>query len=768
MNADSDQLSPVELLAEEFMDRQQRGDKPTIGEYCDRHPELAEEIREVFEAVAMVEELKPVSQDATGTFGNGVQTATKPSQHVGDYRILREVGRGGMGVVYEAEQESLTRRVALKVLPRSAAGDRNSLRRFQREARAAARMHHTNIVPVFEVGEDDDVVYYAMQLIQGQGLDLVVDDLRHLKSEKSSAPSRDAAFNSPQPESTPAPSLAASLVSGHFEHRSLADSDKPGIGDGGNGSAPKHTPELTETVISAMGSTISAVLPGQSEISTAESNRNAYFISVAQIGLQTSGALSYAHARGIIHRDIKPSNLLLDSAGVVWVTDFGLAKTSDSAMTHTGDILGTLRYMSPERFKGLCDARADVYSLGLTLYEMLVLKPAFSSPDRVKLIDMAINSEPIAPRSIDPRIPRDLETIVLKACDKDAKRRYQSADDMADDLQRFIHDEPVQARRVSPVERLARWSRRNKSLAASLTGLAASSVVIAIGLGVLLAHEANARVTAEAHTVALNNALDELKHERNNAVELVKVRDRALADLQTEKDGADQLVRDKNEALVIAEDAKETAERLALENHRSGYDSAMQTLPLLLSDQRGTTRNEIRDLLKIYDNPQDGLPDLRDHRYYYMKTQLEHSSISYDVPGDGPMSAAFGPGATVFTLSVTGQLHHWGESRDTPLRSFDFTATHGLDVRYAVLSPGGKRAALTTADGWLHLYDLSGFAESNAKPKHLFSRDVGFVMEMEFTHGGAQLAIAATGLKEDLPQLPISLHERPSPPPPRQ
>lgn len=747
MDADSDQMSLVELLAEEFMERQQRGQKPTIGEYCDRHPDLADEIREVFEAVAMVEELKPASQDATGTFGDGVQTATKPLQHVGDYRIMREVGRGGMGVVYEAEQKSLGRRVALKVLPRSAAGDQNSLRRFQREARAAARMHHTNIVPVFEVGEDDDVVYYAMQLIQGQGLDLVVDDLRHLRSEKILKPSRDAAFHSLAPTEFPAHSLAASLVSGHFEQRSLADSDTSE--ESGNDLSKEPAPELTETVISAAGSTVSALLPGKSELSTAQSNCNAYFLSVGQIGLQTAGALSYAHARGIIHRDIKPSNLLLDFAGVVWVTDFGLAKTSDSAMTHTGDILGTLRYMSPERFKGLCDARADVYSLGLTLYEMLALRPAFSSPDRVTLMDMAINSEPTRPRSIDPRIPRDLETIVLKACDKDAKRRYQSADEMADDLQRFIHDEPIQARRVSLVEHFARWSRRNKSLAASLTGLAAALLLIIGGLFIWGNQQSG-----------------------------------LLADLQIQTNKAEDLVRHKNNLMRKEQRAKATAERMAEVNRRRTYDSDVQNAMTLFLDQ-GSMKKEILDLLRFHEEDNEGLPcydevepgepyDLRDHRYYYVKSQLEHAAITYYVRGEELISAAFGPGATVFTLSVTGQLHYWGESRDTPLRSFDFTndlteSENLKDVRYALLAPGGKRAALTTADGSLHVYDLAEFSDSKSEPKQLFSRDVGFVMEMEFTRSAEKLTVAATGLNEDLrrlkkelPHLPVSLDERPS------
>ena len=259
-------------------------------------------------------------------------------------------------------------------------------------------------------------------------------------------------------------------MTGHFECARL-DYSASQDGDDNN-------PALIETVVAAGGSTVSATLPGEGDLSTAEDNRRAYFRSVAEIGHQCAEALSYAHARGIIHRDIKPSNLLLDTNGVVWVTDFGLAKTNDVGLTQTGDILGTIRYMSPERFKGQCDNRADVYSLGLTLYEMLVLKPAYESPDRLKLIDIVTKTEVTTPRSIDSRIPRDLETIVLKACDKDPKRRYQSADDLAEDLQRFLNDEPILARRASPTERVVRWSRRNPWLATAMSVAAAALIAI--------------------------------------------------------------------------------------------------------------------------------------------------------------------------------------------------------------------------------------------------------------------------------------------------
>ncbi len=207
-------------------------------------------------------------------------------------------------------------------------------------------------------------------------------------------------------------------------------------------------------------------------MSVGDSSGGQYYRSVARIGRQTAEALAYAHVRGIIHRDVKPSNLLLDTAGVVWITDFGLAKTQDVALTTTGDIVGTLRYMAPERLQGEGDERADVYALGLTLYELLVLRPAFEARDRLQLVDRIKSEEPPRPRSLDRRIPRDLETIILKAIHKEPKRRYQTAEAMAEDLRRFLANEPIKAKRTSQMERLRLWSRRNPALATLLVVLA--------------------------------------------------------------------------------------------------------------------------------------------------------------------------------------------------------------------------------------------------------------------------------------------------------
>ena len=199
------------------------------------------------------------------------------------------------------------------------------------------------------------------------------------------------------------------------------------------------------------------------------------------IGIQVAEALEYAHHQGTLHRDIKPSNLLLDGQGTVWVADFGLAKASDSDdLTHTGDIVGTLRYMAPERFEGRCDAGSDVYSLGLTLYELLARRPAFNKVDRAELIRQVTCEEPPRLRRLDPTVPRDLETIVHTAIEREPARRYAGAAALADDLRRFLAGRPVRARRISRAEHAWRWCRRNPAAAALVaTVLALCALAVA-------------------------------------------------------------------------------------------------------------------------------------------------------------------------------------------------------------------------------------------------------------------------------------------------
>jgi WD40 repeat protein/Flp pilus assembly protein TadD len=201
---------------------------------------------------------------------------------------------------------------------------------------------------------------------------------------------------------------------------------------------------------------------------------------VARVGVQVAEALAHAHGQGILHRDIKPSNLLLDTRGTVWVTDFGLAKADEGdGLTQTGDIVGTLRYMAPERFGGKSDARSDLYGLGVTLYELLTLRPAFVETDHNQLLQRVLHDEPPRPRQLNPEVPRDLETIVLKAIAREPRQRYASATELAEDLRRFLADRPVRARRVSALERLGRWVRRNPALSAALGVAAALLLAVA-------------------------------------------------------------------------------------------------------------------------------------------------------------------------------------------------------------------------------------------------------------------------------------------------
>jgi WD40 repeat protein/serine/threonine protein kinase len=459
----------LDQLADEFAARYRHGERPSLREYIDRYPDLADEIRELFPALVEIEQGKEDRREADEP------TAVVPSElpeQIGDFRVLREIGRGGMGLVYEAEQVSLGRHVALKVLPGQGLRDPKHLQRFQREARAAAKLHHTNIVPVFGVGEQDGVHYYVMQFIQGQGLDAVLTELQRLRQAPPASAGQQPSAGRPAP-AVSAVAVAQSLLTGQFVVGDQTTSGEHQYRD----RSPEQGTESSPVPASAS----SVHLPGQAKGTSLSGAGRPYCQGVARIGIQVAEALAYANSQGILHRDIKPSNLLLDTRGTVWVTNFGLAKAADSAdLTHTGDIVGTLRDLAPERFQGRADARSDVYALGLTLYELLTLRPAFDASDRNKLVAQVMHAEPLRPRQLCAEVPRDLETIVLKAMDRDPACRYQMAIELAADLQRFLENRPIQARSVTPAERLWRWCRRNPVVAtlATLATLALIAVTL--------------------------------------------------------------------------------------------------------------------------------------------------------------------------------------------------------------------------------------------------------------------------------------------------
>ena len=495
MSDSSADRNPVEELAEEFLARFRRGERPALSEYTSRFPNLASEIRDLFPALVMLEDVRPPAQGDSASIEAVPAANGKKLERLGDYRILREVGRGGMGIVYEAEQESLGRHVALKVLPSQSLLEDRHLQRFQREARAAARLHHTNIVPVFGVGEQDGLHYYVMQFIQGQGLDQVLAVLERLRKGTNTDSFQEPA----RVEMASAAAVANSLLTGVF---ALPTADK---GTGIQSESPK--PEATS---SASSSSSSIHLPGQSAERMADAGQ-LYWHSVARIGIQVADALTYAHGQGTLHRDIKPANLLLDTQGIVWVTDFGLAKAADSEdLTHTGDVVGTLRYMAPERFKSKADARSDVYALGLTMYELLTLRPAFDASERNRLFLQVMSVDPPRPRKLNPAVPRDLETIVLKAAARDPGHRYQSAEEMAEDLRRFTDDKPIRARPVSELEKAWRWCRRNPAMAVLALALLLTLVTGIAGISWKWREAEDRRLDAETEqrkVIAANNVI---------------------------------------------------------------------------------------------------------------------------------------------------------------------------------------------------------------------------------------------------------------------
>jgi tetratricopeptide (TPR) repeat protein/tRNA A-37 threonylcarbamoyl transferase component Bud32 len=385
----TDESDLLDHLADEYARLCRVGSAPSIETYVARHPRIGAKLRRLLSTVQMVERLKrspggPAHEEPT----------TLRLERLGEFHILRELGRGGMGTVYEAVQESLERHVALKVVYHCQL-DEVRLARFRREAQALALLHHTNIVPIYAFGEHEGIPYYAMQLIRGGGLDAI---LRRWRKEGAPPPTERWRF-------------------------------------------------------------------------------------AALVCRQAAEAIHYAHEQGIIHRDVKPSNILIDEHQGVWLTDFGLAKlVGDADLTASGDVIGTLRYLAPEVLCGESGPRTDVYGLGMTIYELATLQPPFGDLAPSSLLQRVSSGEPDRPRKIEPAIPRDLETILLKAIAREPEQRYASAAALADDLRCYLEDRPIQARRATALERAWRWCRRNRVVAA-LSATAAVSLLVAAIVG---------------------------------------------------------------------------------------------------------------------------------------------------------------------------------------------------------------------------------------------------------------------------------------------
>jgi serine/threonine protein kinase len=527
--------SLIARVADEFRESQERGDRPQIEDYAARYPQAADLLRKVLGALELIDLSLPgtASEASRVATGDSLRRAASASGGetvagiLGDFRIVREIGRGGMGIVYEAEQISLGRRVARKMLPFASTLDAKQLQRFKNEAQAAAGLHHTNIVPVYATGCERGVHYYAMQLIEGQTLAALIRDLRQregredrglrvedrgLKNQRG-LKLEDAGSKEKANSFDPAPTASyASPASGN--EKQYQDAKEPTVEDQ---CCQKDT------------------MPEQPRSSIVDSRSAPFFRTVANLGIQAAEALEHAHQLGVIHRDIKPANLMVENCsplaprgrgdggeGVrLWITDFGLAHCQGGCeLTMSGDLLGTLRYMSPEQAlakRVIVDERKDIYSLGVTLYELLTLEAAFPGTDRQEVLRQIAFDDPRPPRRFNKAIPTELETIVLKAMEKNPADRYSTAKKLAEDLQHFLDDKPIRARRPTLVQRFRKWARRHPGIVRT-AGTALAVLILALAVSnVLITQQRNKRDKAlQEKGVALVQKDDALTKAKSN------------------------------------------------------------------------------------------------------------------------------------------------------------------------------------------------------------------------------------------------------------
>ncbi len=740
-------LDPVEPIAEEFLGRCRRGDRPTAAEYAARYPEHAGRILELFPALALLEGLKPAPEDdsslSEARAGRGLPAGGDHSRRIGDYTLLRELGRGGMGIVYEAEHESLKSRMALKVMNPRLQTDRSYRRRFQTEARSAAKLHHTNIVPVFDYGEHDGVCYYAMQCIEGVGLDRVLDDVRRLRAgvaggthPETGVTGRGTAIDVADGKLS---TITRGLLTGRFAASAtvslIAGSDEAETA-AINGGAPLAIP-----VASGGADRSSLARPGEgagsANSSFAGQPEAVYSREIVRLGAQVADALDYAHRQGVIHRDIKPPNLLLDTQGNVWVTDFGLAKLVEGdELSQSRDVVGTLRFIAPERFRGVTNPLGDVYSLGATLYELLTLQPAFAELDQARLIDQINHQPPVRLRHHDHRIPRDLETLVLKALAKDPKDRFATAADLADELRRYLESRPILSRPVGPVERLWRWCKRSPGLAAA----ALVTMILAISTTIAAWVFHNQRDENRKQRDQIRQALVEARNSEARAIEARTDANLRLLDALQSRARAWRFSHRKGqrfESLDALEQAAVIARELRLPPDR--FDQlrneviACMTLP------------DLKETGRVIRQPPGVLTTVFDSTMTRYALRFSDSVLVRRVSDDREVArfeVGFQRGSAVFDLSPDGRYlastHHpnfaltvWDIDRQT-IAVDDPGPVPSLPADF---SPDSRRIAVTHQDGELLVYDLT-----NGQPRRRWPGPAP-VHDLAYRPDGARIAV---------------------------
>lgn len=452
----------VQRLLGQFVQQMRSGTVPDVAEFCAQAGDEASTLEPMLRTLLSLESLR---EAAGKTLTLESFYPVTPPTEIGDFQLIRMLGRGGMGVVYEAIELTLGRRVAIKLLePRHAVNPR-SVKRFLREAQAAARLHHTNILPVFASGEDAGIRYYAMQFVDGCTLSQWIQ--RTVTA---------VALGRKQP-------LTASDLTANIP------ASPPYV--------PAATNEQPQDILERTSTTETRVVVQK---------EGSYYRRVAEIGLQIAEALEHAAAQGVLHRDVKPSNVMLGVDGSVWVMDFGLATVQQAEnLTESGELLGTLRYMAPERLSGQHTLHGDMFGLGMILYELVALRSAYEATERSGLRHQVSQASPTSLRKLDNTVPFDLETIAMKCIAADPRERYRDMQELVRDLRLFFRDRPIASRRTSLVVQGWRWSKRNP-LTALLVGATAVLLMALAGGSMLwaqsLRRERNVALAAEAKAVA--------------------------------------------------------------------------------------------------------------------------------------------------------------------------------------------------------------------------------------------------------------------------
>jgi eukaryotic-like serine/threonine-protein kinase len=625
--------------------------------------------------------------------GDFLETPAWPAEQpipsrLGDYQLVREIDHGGMGVVYEAVQISLHRRVALKILPLANMLDPRQLQRFRNEATAAASLDHPHIVTVFSVGFDQGVHFIAMQYIEGRTLAQLIEQRREMSDPQAMAatpaqageetentlplPSEDLA--SPEPAATgrqEAPAVPAVPRELESQRLEIPDGAAGPLENGDRRSTGKEQNQVSAQDDGSQS-------PFFRKLTTRGGD---FFRLVAELGMQAAEALEHAHQLGVVHRDVKPSNMLVNAAGHLWITDFGVAMTqNDTGLTASGSLPGTVRYMSPEQAQGdrrMLDFHTDIYSLGATLYELLTLEPVIRATDRTAMLDEIQHQEPRPPRQLERTIPYDLETIVLRALAKRPLERYATAGELAADLRRFACGEPILARRPTRWQRCSHWCRRHRVwVTSALIALVAFLILNLISFTLALMWEQAERQRVQA-------ALAAVEVRERHAQDLLYAADMQLANYAWH-DG----------------DARQMVELLDRYVPQPGVEDLRGFEWFLL---RQLSRREHTDLLGNRDRPQGPL-------YFTC------------ISPDGALLAATGAGDEIFLLSARSlQLLH-------------VLDTGQGEVNGLAFDPTSCRLASVGDDGTLRIWDLETLQSGTPIPVHR-----GEAWQVVFTRDGARL-----------------------------